>query len=412
MPKIDINKTNINKITRPTTGQVFYWDNKLPGFGIKATPTRLMYVAQRRANGKTVRFRLGWTEELSPEQAREDARDALHDIRKGTHLNAARKKDKAREIVLRQAFADYKKSRNLRSETVKGYEGIMRRCFSEWQEVPLEAITKDMIERRHKELSTANGPRGKGAAQANLAMRMLRAIFNYAIDTYSVGEGMPFLSENPVRRLSKQKLWNRVPRRQNIIEDHQLKAWYAAVLTLENSTIRDYLILCLFTGLRRTEATKLRWSNVRWDSRTLVIPGADAKNHEEHRLPLPDLVYDLLHQRRNAKVRRIGNDYVFPGEGENDHLVESKWCVKLVRERSGVYFTIHDLRRTFGTIAERLDVPHYSLKRLLNHKTNSDVTSGYIIPSVDRLREPMQKIADYIKTQAQIKKSDSAAASN
>jgi hypothetical protein len=33
---------------------------------------------------------------------------------------------------------------------------------------------------------------------------------------------------------------------------------------------------------------------------------------------------------------------------------------------------------------------------LLNHSTGSDVTAGYIIADVERLRAPMQKITDYL----------------
>lgn len=67
-----------------------------------------------------------------------------------------------------------------------------------------------------------------------------------------------------------------------------------------------------------------------------------------------------------------------------------------VVELSGVPFTLHDLRRTFATIAEGLDLSAYALKRLLNHKMNNDVTAGYIMRDVDRLRKPMQQIANFL----------------
>ena len=66
---------------------------------------------------------------------------------------------------------------------------------------------------------------------------------------------------------------------------------------------------------------------------------------------------------------------------------------------SGVTFTLHDLRRTFITAAERLDIPAYALKRLINHKDPNDVTEGYIIFDVERLRVPMQKITDFFMDQ-------------
>ena len=72
--------------------------------------------------------------------------------------------------------------------------------------------------------------------------------------------------------------------------------------------------------------------------------------------------------------------------------------VARVAERSRVPFTLDDLRRTFITIAESLDIPAYALKRLLNHKDPNDVTEGYIVSDVNRLREPMQRITDFFKS--------------
>lgn len=67
-----------------------------------------------------------------------------------------------------------------------------------------------------------------------------------------------------------------------------------------------------------------------------------------------------------------------------------------VAELSGVSFTVHDLRRTFATTAESLDLPAYALKRLLNHKMTNDVTAGYIMRDVERLRKQMQRITDFL----------------
>ncbi len=61
----------------------------------------------------------------------------------------------------------------------------------------------------------------------------------------------------------------------------------------------------------------------------------------------------------------------------------------------------HDLRRTFITLAEGLDIPHYALKRLVNH-ADTDVTAGYIVPDPNRLREPMQRITDRLLFLAKI----------
>ena len=70
---------------------------------------------------------------------------------------------------------------------------------------------------------------------------------------------------------------------------------------------------------------------------------------------------------------------------------------------------LHDLRRTFVTIAESLDISSYALKRLVNHSQKGDVTAGYIVMSIDRLREPMNRIAAYILEKVVDKKAEKAA---
>lgn len=74
---------------------------------------------------------------------------------------------------------------------------------------------------------------------------------------------------------------------------------------------------------------------------------------------------------------------------------QRKQIAKIIKE-SGIKFTIHDLPRTFVTVAESLDTSAYAVKRLVNHKMSNDITAGYIVTDVKRLRQPMQKITDYI----------------
>lgn len=63
---------------------------------------------------------------------------------------------------------------------------------------------------------------------------------------------------------------------------------------------------------------------------------------------------------------------------------------------SGVNFILHDLRRTFITIAESIDLPFCVLKRQLNHRTNGDLTGGYILVNAERLSELAELVAKRI----------------
>lgn len=135
--------------------------------------------------------------------------------------------------------------------------------------------------------------------------------------------------------------------------------------------------------------------------RTLSL--ADTKNGEPLMLPLSDVVLDLLSAREAAKGK---SRFVFPGKGKRGHLIEPKRDLVRVREACGIPFLLHDLRRTFVTTAEGLDLSVYAIKRLVNHKMNSDVTAGYIVSDVERLREPMQRIADKLSMQIGLKPSN------
>ena len=71
----------------------------------------------------------------------------------------------------------------------------------------------------------------------------------------------------------------------------------------------------------------------------------------------------------------------------------------LSRKSSGLLigYEIHDLRRTFITIAESLDIGVLTIKALVNHRLDErDVTGGYARIGTERLRIPMQNITDYI----------------
>jgi hypothetical protein len=221
-------------------------------------------------------------------------------------------------------------------------------------------------------------------------MRILRALFNFAAGQYEDAEARSLIQENPVKRLSQTRAWYRIERRQTLIQSHELADWYQAVEQLENRTLRDYLLLILLSGLRRQEAATLRWEQVNLTAKTMKI--LDTKNHEPHTLPLSNFLYDLLKQRKLNQT----NEYVFRGKGVAGHIIEPRRQMAIVTKATGILFTVQDLRRTFITIAESLDIPAYALKRLMNHKMSNDVTAGYIVTDVERLRQPMQLITDYI----------------
>jgi len=393
--KIRFTNASIKSLPIPTKGQQFYYDEVLPGLAVRVTQSgRKVFVVDLWANGRSWRRAIegGDCAQISVDVARIRARKLIGHLSEGKDPIEKRREAKAAGVNLEQVFNEYLKvRRNLSTRTIYDYRRLIETYLGKWKHRPMSWITKDRVEQLHAELGQAS------EAQANYTMRLLRALFNFARENYERRDGSSLVPENPVRRLSQLRSWFRVDRRRTKIEVHQLEPWFRAVHDLGSEapnadvdTVRDYLVLLLLTGLRRGEATRLRWKDVDLQGRSFTI--REPKNKEQHTLPMSDYLCEMFARRR----QRSDEEFVFPGQGGRGHLVEPRKLLNKVRVASALTFTLYDLRRTFISIAESLDIPAYALKRLLNQKLPSDVTAGYIAIDVERLRDPMQRITDYI----------------
>lgn len=383
-----LTKAFVDKAELPVgKDQVFYRDDQLKGFALRVTSSGTKsFVVEKNIGNKVRRMTLGKYGALTVEQARKEAQKIIGQIATGIDPIAEKRSAKMSAVTLNEVFDDYIKARkSLKHNTLYNYKRVLAIAFASWGNKPLVSITKDKVAKHHEKLG-----KERGEAYANLAMRLLRALFNFAEGQYEDVQGRTLITENPVKRLSQAHAWYRIERRQTFIKSHDLAAWYGGVQKLQNETLRDYLLLLVLCGLRRQEAAQLKWENVDFSAKTLTV--ADTKNHESHTLPLTDYLYDLLKSRYQTRI----NEYVFPGTGAAGHIIEPRKQMANVTKVSGVAFTVHDLRRTFITIAEGLDVSAYALKRLMNHKMNNDITAGYIVTDVERLRKPMQQINNYV----------------
>ena len=406
---VKLTKSVIDKLAPPACGQAFYRDTELKGFGLRITENSTKsFILEKRINGRMRRITLGRYGTLTAEQARQYARQELGKIALGRDPVQERQQSRLQATSLKHAYTEFMKARKtLRASTRKDYTRIFDTIFATWHDKPLTAITKKMVLDRHQELTQS-----RGKAHADLCMRFLRSVLNFAKAVYDDPQGHAILPENPVRVLTVTRSWNKIERRRSFIKPVDLPRWYAAVralrlceLTNPNlpgevdyslyETIADFLELLLFTGLRRQEALTLQWQDVDLHSKLLTI--RTTKNGLSLHLPLSDHLVTLLAGRR-ASAR---NPYVFPGKTGHGYLIEPKRQIRKVIETSGVPFTAHDLRRTFITAAESLDISAYAIKRLVNHKVTNDVTEGYIGWDVDRLRNPMQRITDLLLKHAQ-----------
>src|SRR5262249_48813428 len=326
------------------------------------------------------------------DEARIEARARLNEFAKGKDPKAEQQHRKDHIATLREALDKYLEAKkSLRDITRQQYRAWIVRYLSDWLDLQLRDITPAMIEKRHvqiaaevrarREGSNRGGGINNGETLANVVLRALRAILNFAADRD------PSLPPNPVKRL--KGAWFQDRRRETLVKADDLPAFYGAVCALPNPAWRDFLLLILFTGLRRHEASTLRWDDIDFAARLIRLPASRTKGKRKLDLPMSSLVRNLLVARR---ALGNANGWVFPGP--NGRIKEPLFAFQAIARLSGISARCHDLRRTFVTVAESAEISPLALKCLVNHSTGSDITASYTIITVDRLRDSAQKVCD------------------
>jgi integrase len=358
----------------PSGKQQLVWDTELTGFGVLVSgkTKSKSFIVQRDIKGKTRRITLAATNVIDLATARERAQAKL------AEMYAGRDPKFTSRSTLGAMLNDYLTSnKSLRPKSVDNYQKLADRYLNDWLDRPLKDITPDDVIERHAEIG------GKHPATANLALQVLRTTWNYAAESDDT------LPPNPTRRL--RRAWYPIERRTRLLSQEQLPKFYRAVMALPSAIQRDYVLMLLFTGMRREECASLTWDEIDLASKTLTVPGNRTKNGRPLVLPLTSFTYHLLKERRALGKMK----YVFPGKA--GHITDPKHTFRQIKEATGIEVSAHDLRRTYATTCESCELSYPVIKALLNHTNSKDVTAGYLVLSTDRLREPAQKVCDRLK---------------
>jgi integrase len=405
-PKIELTKIKITdtavaklKAPDPSGKQTIHWDAELRGFGVlcSGVTNAKTFIVQRdvKDGAKGRRLTIGDARTLPCDVARDRAADALDEMRRGIDPKA-KAPEKAKEWTLQTALDAYLDARkNLRPASAAYYRATVKRYLSAWVDLPLRAISPEMVEARHREIArdiAANNKRAAATGQvtANAAVRVLRTLYSFTLERDSS------LPPNPVNRLKRQ--WFEETKRTGHVPAADMPRFYAAVMRLPNAVARDYILTLLFTGMRRAEAASMVWSDCDFTAKTIRVPPERTKGKRALYIPMSSYVFDLLSARA-----ALGKDrFVFPANSASGHIEEPKFALGLVEKETDLKVTAHDLRRTFASAVESAEVSFVTLKSLLNHSLAGDVTAGYIVFQIDRLREPAQRVCDLLKKQCGI----------
>ncbi|WP_215877466.1 integrase family protein [Acidithiobacillus ferruginosus] len=390
--KTKINKGAVDDAEAPATGQAFIWDTEVKGYGLRVTSGGTKtFIVQKRIGGKDRRVTLGRYPEITAEAARKLAMTHIGEIASGNDPIAAKATEEVQAKTLREVIADYLDMGTVKASTAKDLQGTLNIHCAAWMNKPVTKITRDMVAKLHAKIGKEPNPKTGGTkmATANKVARYLKLLLNFTQEQYRTGDDLPIIASNATAVLKKRMY--KVQRRTGHLEPHQIKSWWQATGDLQDSA-RDYLRTMLLTGLRSSEAISLKWADVDLEGRTFTV--RDTKNGTDHTLPMGAWLTAMIAARPHH------NEFVF--SSERGRPTNRRGGIDKAAELSGLDIQKHDLRRTFLTVADAVDVPYYALKALVNHKSGSggDVTAGYIQTSIERLRKPMQAVEDYILSAA------------
>jgi integrase len=143
----------------------------------------------------------------------------------------------------------------------------------------------------------------------------------------------------PIDRVPKVKMYPESKRRVRWITPEQAKTLLAKLPEHQG----DVTLFALATGLRQSNVTGLRWSQVDHERRTAWISADEAKGGEDIHVSLSDLALAVLERQRGKHPERV-----FTYEGNSIRYVNTKAWRNTLKRAGNADFRGHDLRHTWA----------------------------------------------------------------
>lgn len=396
------------KITKATVdelktgaGDLFLWDDKLSGFGVKVTSAGAkVYILQYRIGGRgnpTRRYTIGKHGALTPERARKRARDLAYIVEQGIDPRHAEDDAKAAKAeTQRQAdertrleselafsklapkFLDwYENIKERRESSVSMARLVINRYLAPvLGDKPVPNITRADLQPVFDAIPTHK----KGMARAVFAYSS--TFFSWAMKVRAI------ITENPLRTMSKP---DAPAARDTVLTNDDLADLWRVTDTLVKP-FGSFFRLLVLTAQRRSEVAGMVWGELDRDAATWIIPATRAKNKTDHLVPLTDAVIAELDQLALAqqvkakadkpdatKWPKTGNVLSTNGRTAISGFTKVKTALDLAMAKTRVTtggagikpWRIHDLRRTVATGFQRLGVRFEVTEAVLNHISGS-----------------------------------------
>jgi integrase len=360
---------------RPEAERYILWDSVLKGFGLRVeTSGTKTFLVRYRTAGRKRFVAVGRFGQLTPEQARSLAQDALASVRRGHDPADERRKERVALSVAQLAarfFAEHVDAKR-KGSTAVHYRSLID-CYLLPKHGTRKAHDFTRVDLARLHLSIQDRP-----YQANRLLAVVASMYSFGERHGLVPEGY-----NPAARIE------RFPeaRRERFLTTEELGRLGEAFRHFEGDGRFEEgvaaLRLLLFTGARLSEILHLRWEHVDFERGLLLLP--DSKTGRKAiTLNVPALA--VL-----QSIERIGA-FVIPGARPDTPRADLKkpWAA-VIEAASLPGLRIHDLRHSFASVGAGSGLGLPIVGKLLGH-TQAATTQRYAHLDAD----PVRRAADAI----------------
>ena len=318
MPKLKLSKSVVDNV-QPGQRDEVYWDQHLPGFGLRVKPTGVKsFIVQyrNRTNGKSRRTTLGKHGPfLTFPKAREMARAILADASRGKDPVS----DKAairNAPTVRDLCADYLSKH---AEPKKRPSGVRNDRAVIDKYILASLAGARVADVGFQDLQALHNSLEKTPYQANRTLALLSKMFALSIR-------WGWRSDNPARGIEKFP----EQKRDRWLSDAELLRLTNALDDHPNQTAANAIRLQLLTGARIGEVLSARWSDFDADRGVWTKPSHHTKQRRTEHLPLSGAALALLADMRGAATSGL----LFPGRVAGQPLKELKGFWKRICPRA------------------------------------------------------------------------------
>ena len=416
---VDLTAGAIERLACPAgKQQAFLRDAKAPGLRVRVTAAGAKsFVFEAKLNRQTIRRTIGGVRTWTLEHARAEATrlrvtlDAGQDPReierqRQAEAQAVQAAQQAQAITVGEAWAAYLEARKPHwgarhhADHVKliasGGEKAAR--GTRGKGVTIAGPLHCLMALRLGELDAdamqawAKAEAKTRPTSARLALRCLKAFLSWCGEQKSYGGLVDTAAASG--KAVREALGKAKPKTDALLRE-QLPAWFAAVRAIANPTIAAALQVMLLTGARPGEVLAMRWEDLNLQWRGIAMRD---KVEGDRIIPLTPYVAQLLAALPRRKAR------VFSSPSAEDGALS--WPAKPHAQACAVAgvdgLTLHGLRRSFGSLAEWLDIPAGVVAQIMGHRPSATAEKHYRVRPLDLLREHHERIEAWMLEQAGI----------